>query len=68
MAVGTFAHILPTLLDGVVMAVVRGSETKHGKRYRVRYRTPDNRQTDKRGFKRNVTPSSSPMPGRRGCR
>ena len=33
------------------MAVVRAYETKQGKRYRVRYRTPDNRQTDKRGFK-----------------
>jgi hypothetical protein len=34
------------------MAVVHAYETKRGKRYRVRYRTPDNRQTDKRGFKR----------------
>ncbi|OBB73662.1 tyrosine-type recombinase/integrase [Mycobacterium sp. 852014-52144_SCH5372336] len=33
------------------MAVVRAYETKQGKRYRVRYRTPDNRQTDKRGFR-----------------
>lgn len=32
------------------MAVVASYETKAGKRYRVRYRTPDNRQTDKRGF------------------
>lgn len=35
----------------VGMAVVAAYETKQGKRYRVRYRTPDNRQTDKRGFK-----------------
>ncbi|KUI43873.1 integrase [Mycobacterium sp. GA-1199] len=33
------------------MAVVAAYQTKQGKRYRVRYRTPDNRQTDKRGFK-----------------
>ena len=33
------------------MAVVQAYGTKAGKRYRVRYRTPDNRQTDKRGFK-----------------
>jgi integrase len=46
-----FAHILPTFAYGVGMAVVAAYETKHGKRYRVRYRTPDNRQTDKRGFK-----------------
>jgi hypothetical protein len=32
------------------MAVVHAYETKQGKRYRVRYRTPDNRQTDRRGF------------------
>lgn len=32
------------------MAVVGSYETKQGKRYRVRYRTPENRQTDKRGF------------------
>lgn len=33
------------------MAVVAAYETKQGKRYRVRYRTPDSRQTDKRGFR-----------------
>jgi integrase len=33
------------------MAVVQAYETTQGKRYRVRYRTPDNRQTDKRGFR-----------------
>ena len=33
------------------MAVVAAYETKQGKRYRVRYRTPDDRQTDKRGFR-----------------
>jgi hypothetical protein len=33
------------------MAVVAAYDTKQGKRYRVRYRTPDNRQTDKRGFR-----------------
>lgn len=32
------------------MAVVAAYQTKQGKRYRVRYRTPDNRQTDRRGF------------------
>ncbi len=34
------------------MAQVVAYETKAGKRYRVRYRTPEGRQTDKRGFKR----------------
>lgn len=33
------------------MGTVTPYETKAGKRYRVRYRTPDHRQTDKRGFK-----------------
>lgn len=33
------------------VAVVAAYETKQGKRYRVRYRTPENRQTDKRGFR-----------------
>lgn len=33
------------------MATIEACETKAGKRYRVRYRTPDRRQTDKRGFK-----------------
>lgn len=33
------------------MAKVESYETKLGKRWRVRYRTPDRRQTDKRGFK-----------------
>ena len=33
------------------MAQVVPYKTAHGKRYRVRYRTPDRRQTDKRGFK-----------------
>ncbi|MCG7583670.1 tyrosine-type recombinase/integrase [Mycolicibacterium sp. OfavD-34-C] len=33
------------------MAQVVPYQTKQGKRYRVRYRTPDNRQTDKRGFR-----------------
>src|SRR6476620_12368195 len=33
------------------MAQVVTYQTKGGKRYRVRYRTPDNRQTDKRGFR-----------------
>ena len=32
------------------MAHVVAYQTAHGKRYRVRYRTPDRRQTDKRGF------------------
>lgn len=32
------------------MATVESYETKAGRRYRVRYRTPDRRQTDKRGF------------------
>lgn len=33
------------------MATISPYETLRGRRYRVRYRTPDNRQTDKRGFK-----------------
>ena len=33
------------------MATVEAYDTKKGKRYRVRYRTPENRQTDKRGFR-----------------
>lgn len=33
------------------MATIEAYETKAGKRYRVRCRTPDRRQTDKRGFK-----------------
>lgn len=32
------------------MATIESYETKSGRRYRVRYRTPDRRQTDKRGF------------------
>jgi hypothetical protein len=35
----------------VGVVVVQAYETKQGKRYRVRYRTPDNRQTDKRGLR-----------------
>ena len=33
------------------MATVEPYETAHGRRYRVRYRTPERRQTDKRGFR-----------------
>jgi integrase len=33
------------------MATIEPYETAGGRRYRVRYRTPDHRQTDKRGFK-----------------
>ncbi|ETT25284.1 integrase [Rhodococcus aetherivorans] len=33
------------------MATVEPYTTKSGKRYRVRYRTPDHRQTDRRGFR-----------------
>lgn len=33
------------------MATIESYRTKSGKRYRVRYRTPDHRQTDKRGFR-----------------
>ncbi|MFJ2544375.1 tyrosine-type recombinase/integrase [Microbacterium sp. NPDC087589] len=33
------------------MATINSYATAAGKRYRVRYRTPDHRQTDKRGFK-----------------
>ncbi len=33
------------------MGTVVAYETAKGKRYRVRYRTPENRQTDKRGFR-----------------
>lgn len=32
------------------MATIESYSTKSGRRYRVRYRTPDHRQTDKRGF------------------
>lgn len=35
-----------------LMAKVEAYETRSGKRWRVRYRTPDRRQTDKRGFLR----------------
>ncbi|GAA1110038.1 tyrosine-type recombinase/integrase [Arthrobacter flavus] len=33
------------------MATIESYQTKAGKRYRVRYRTPERTQTDKRGFK-----------------
>jgi integrase len=33
------------------MATVSAYETKNGRRYRVRFRTPDNRQSDRRGFR-----------------
>ncbi len=33
------------------MASVEAYETSTGRRYRVRYRTPERRQTDKRGFR-----------------
>lgn len=33
------------------MATISSYTTREGKRYRVRYRTPDRRQTDKRGFR-----------------
>lgn len=33
------------------MATIETYTTKAGQRYRVRYRTPDHRQTDKRGFR-----------------
>lgn len=33
------------------MGTIEAYETTRGKRYRVRYRTPEHRQTDKRGFK-----------------
>ena len=33
------------------MATIESYETKAGKRYQVRYRTPDHRQTKRRGFK-----------------
>jgi integrase len=33
------------------MATIESYETSKGRRYRVRYRTPDRRQTDKRGFR-----------------
>ena len=36
---------------GLSVATISSYTTVHGKRYRVRYRTPDHRQTDKRGFK-----------------
>lgn len=33
------------------MGTVEAYETTSGRRYRVRYRTPEHRQTDKRGFR-----------------
>jgi integrase len=33
------------------MATIEAYETKAGRRYRVRYRTPEHRSTDKRGFR-----------------
>ncbi|WP_211096892.1 Arm DNA-binding domain-containing protein [Arthrobacter echini] len=33
------------------MATIESYETAGGKRYRVRYRRPDRKQTDKRGFR-----------------
>ena len=33
------------------MATITPYDTASGKRYRVRYRTPDRRQTDRRGFR-----------------
>lgn len=36
---------------GWAMATIEPYETKSGKRYRVRYRKPNNRQSTKRGFK-----------------
>jgi len=33
------------------MGTIEAYETARGKRYRVRYRRPDHRQTDKRGFR-----------------
>lgn len=35
---------------GLAMAKIEAYQTKSGERWRVRYRTPDRRQTDKRGF------------------
>jgi hypothetical protein len=37
--------------EEAVMGTVTPYETKAGRRWRVRYRTPEHRQTDKRGFK-----------------
>lgn len=36
------------------MATIEPYETQSGKRYRVRYRKPDGKQTDKRGFRRKL--------------
>ncbi len=36
------------------MATIEAYETKAGKRYQVRYRKPDGKQTKKRGFRRKV--------------
>lgn len=33
------------------MATIEAYETNAGRRYRVRYRTPERRSTDKRGFR-----------------
>lgn len=34
----------------LIVATIEAYDTRAGRRYRVRYRTPDRRQTDKRGF------------------
>ena len=44
-------HSVTVARYGLAIAQVVPYQTAHGKRYRVRYRTPDRRQTDKRGFK-----------------
>lgn len=36
------------------MATIEPYDTKSGKRYRVRYRKPNGKQTDKRGFRRKI--------------
>jgi hypothetical protein len=43
---------MPRLQTETTMATIETYETKSGKRYRVRYRTPGRGQTDKRGFKK----------------
>jgi len=41
------------------MGSVTPYETSRGRRYRVRYRKPDHKQTDKRGFRTKRDTSSS---------
>lgn len=45
------AYFDPARREGSSVATIAPYDTASGKRYRVRYRTPDRRQTDRRGFR-----------------